>query len=114
MQDLTSFDQWELNQVLGDELINGPNAGNEIRFDSRGHAPPCDDGSCAKRVYIATLVSYKAYLVIHRPLTAQELAMASQDRRDMPHDLGLYILDILAADPRFDLEPGGQPHAPGP
>ena len=114
MQDLTSLDQRELNQVLEDELVNGPNADKEIRFDSDGHAPPCGKGACADRVYIATLVSYRAYLVIHRPLTAQELGMASQVRPDIANDLGLYILDILAADPRFDLGLGGQPPAPGP
>lgn len=95
---LASVDQLELDQALREELVGGPNAANEVEFDSRGHAPPCGNGSCGGQVYITTPLTYRAYLVIHRRLTADELRIASQEHPNTGDDLGLFVLDILTAD----------------
>ena len=95
---LTPVDQLELDQALREELVNGPNAANQVRFDYGGHTPPCGNGSCGTQVYITTLLSYRAYLVVHRRLTADELRIASQEHPNTGDDLGLFILDILTAD----------------
>jgi hypothetical protein len=109
MQSLLPFDQRELSRVLNDELADGPNADKEIRFDSDGHPRPCDGRSRDGTVcYTATPLSHKAYTAIHRPMTMAELSAAGTAQRDHATDLGFYVLDILAAEPAFELlDPSG-------
>jgi hypothetical protein len=98
MRSLTPVDQLELDQVLREELVGGPNAVNEVRIDSGGHIPPCGNGSCSDHVYIATPLSYRAYLAVHRRLTPDELGIALQTHPNTGDDLGLFILTVLTAD----------------
>jgi len=97
-QSLTSVDQVELEQALREELTSGLNAVKAVKWDSRGHAPPCGNGSCGDRVYLTTPLSYKAYLVVHRRLTVNELSIVPQTHRNTGDDLGSFIIDILTAD----------------
>ncbi len=39
---LESYDQMRLDRALADELIDGPNADKEIRFDADGRRPRPD------------------------------------------------------------------------
>ena len=113
---LESYDQDGLYQVLATELVDGPNADKEIRFDSDGaiqvfadHDDP--DGHVC---YTATPLSFKAYTAIHRPMTEVELIRATQEDGHPDVGLGFYVFEILAAESAFTRRPGGLSARPSP
>jgi hypothetical protein len=96
-------DQQELNRALAEELIDGPNADKEIRFDADGRPgvyadPDLPDGAT---YYTATPLSFKAYTAIHRPMTEDELSRTTRAKNDPASDHGFYVFDILSAESAF-------------
>jgi len=81
----------ELAGVLGTELLNGPNARKEAFYDA-------DLRACRREraVYTATPLSYDAFVAVHRPLSADELARLRRERRRRRAlAQGFHVLDIL-------------------
>jgi hypothetical protein len=106
---LEPYDQRGLDRVLAEELMDGPNADKEIRFDSDGWpAAYADHGDSDGRVsYTATPLSFKAYTAIHRPMTEDELSRVPEKTGEPAADRGFYVFDILAAESAFTRRPGG-------
>jgi hypothetical protein len=91
---LPDSDRSELAGALRTELLEGPNAAVEARFDGdalawEGSSRPGD------LVYTGTPLSSGAYVAVHRPMTAEELRRLrrEQHRRVAAH--GFYVLEIL-------------------
>ena len=81
----------ELAAALGAELLNGPNARKEAFYD--GELRACRR---ERAVYTATPLSYAAFVAVHRPLSADELArLRREKRRRRASAQGFHVLDIL-------------------
>jgi hypothetical protein len=108
-QALEPYDQQGLDRALAEELIDGPNADKEIRFDADGGFPVYADPDLPGDViyYTATPLSFKAYTVIHRPMTKDELGRAAERKNDLASNHGFYVLDILPAESAFIRRTGG-------
>jgi hypothetical protein len=100
---LEPFDQQGLDRALAEELIDGPNADKEIRFDADGGSPVYSDPDLPGDVtyYIATPLSFKAYTAIHRPMTMDELSRTAEGKSNLASDHGFYVFDILPAESAF-------------
>ncbi len=95
---LTGERRRKLCDALRDELLEGPNARMEVRYDSDMRAmrarsaetPP--DGV----IYTATPLSCDGYTAVHRPMDKDELG---RWRREHGHaaSQGFYVFDILSA-----------------
>lgn len=112
---LEPYDQQGLDRALADELIDGPNADKEVRFDANGAFLAYVDPDLPGKLtcYTATLLSFKAYTAIHRPMTKDELGIAAAGTSDLAIDHGFYVFDILSAESAFVRRtggPGGRPH----
>jgi hypothetical protein len=77
-------DQEDLADALGQELLDGPNADKEYRFDLDG------------TLYTATPLSSGGYTAVHRPMRAEELARLRRELRHPVSRLGFHVLDILS------------------
>src|SRR6266536_1008819 len=106
---LELYDQQGLDRDLADELLDGPNADKEIRFDADGGSPVYADPDLPGDVtfYTATPLSLKAYTAIHRPMTKDELSRAAEGKNDLATDRGFYVFDILSAESAFIRRTGG-------
>jgi hypothetical protein len=82
IRDLPYPDRRRLGRALRNELIDGPNAASEYRFDY------------GKAQYTATPLSFKAYTAVHRPLTRGELARLSREQGRPARDRGFYVIEI--------------------
>jgi hypothetical protein len=80
----------ELAAALGAELLNGPNARKEAFYD--GELRACRR---ERAVYTATPLSYAAFVAVHRPLSADELARLRREKGRRASDQGFHVLDIL-------------------
>jgi hypothetical protein len=85
----------ELADALRTELLDGPNADKEVRFD--GDMRVCDQ-TCGPDdvVYTGTPLSFDAYIALHRPMTREELQRLrrEQGRRRVAAQ-GFFVPDIL-------------------
>ena len=100
-QRLKNLDQRQLAEALQTELANGPNNGNEIRFDSyvRGSVDP---GAGQDDVfYTATPLSYAGYTAVHRPMTEDEIQRLRREQGRTMALQGFYVIDILPAESAF-------------
>jgi len=82
IRDLPYPDRRKLGRALRGELVDGPNAASEYRFDY------------GKAQYTATPLSFKAYTAIHRPLTRGELARLSREKSRPVRRRGFYVIEI--------------------
>lgn len=85
----------QIADALRKELLNGPNADKEYRFDSDGSGVPSTGRDAPSVVYTATPLTFNAYVAIHRPMTGQELSLLRRERGDPVTNHGFYVLDIL-------------------
>jgi hypothetical protein len=106
---LEFYDKQGLDRALAEELIDGPNADKEIRFDADGESPVYVDPDLPGDVicYTATPLSFKAYTAIHRPMTKDELSRTAEGKNDLASDHGFYVFDILPAESAFIRRTGG-------
>jgi hypothetical protein len=102
-----SNDRKELADALRLELVGGPNAGKEYRFDSAGNARPgVDPGRPAGGIYTATPLSFGGYTAVHRPMTSGELKRLRQEQHHRPAARqGFYVLDIVSPESAFARRP---------
>jgi hypothetical protein len=84
IRDLPYPDRRKLGRALRSELVYGPNAASEYRFDY------------GKAQYTATPLSFKAHTAVHRPLTRGELARLSREQSRPVRDCGFYVVEIRA------------------
>jgi hypothetical protein len=99
---LEEHDRRRLVDALKTELLNGPNAHNEIRFDPRKWA---DTGPSSDGPWTATPLNC-GFAAVHRPLTKAELdRLAAKHGRPLEEPC-LYVVDILSLGSIF----GGGPH----
>lgn len=100
---LTDPDRKELAEALRTELLDGPNADKEARFDAdmRACDSTCGPGDV---VYRGTPLSFGSYVAVQRPMTGDELRRLrrEQGRRVA---LGFYVLDILHPASAFSRSP---------
>ena len=87
-------DRKELAEAMRTELLAGPNAGKEARFDAdmRACDSTCGPGDVA---YRATPLSLHAYVAVHRPMTRGELRRLRREQGHRVAEQGFYVLDIL-------------------
>ncbi len=91
----------ELADALRTELVGGPNAHNEVRFDSDVRAYPDPGAGPGRVIYTATPLSFHGYTVVHRRLTREELKRLRREQGRSTASLGFYVIDILSADSAF-------------
>jgi hypothetical protein len=91
---MTDRERKELAVALGTELLDGPNADKAARFDS--DMRPCDQ-TCEPNdvIYTGTLLSFGAYVTLHRPMTTEELQRLRREQQRRVVARGFYVLDIL-------------------
>ena len=97
---LSDPERKELADALRTELLDGPNAGKEARFD--GDMRPCGPEDV---VYTATPLSFGAYVALHRPMTKEELKQLRRDQGRGVAGRGFYVLDILSPGSAFTRGP---------
>lgn len=97
---LRAEDREELADTLRAELMDGPNAANEIplRFDSDGIVDPGVPGGVD---YTVTPLSFNGYSAVHRPMTSAELRRLRLERGGPVNGPGIYVIDILTAESAF-------------
>jgi hypothetical protein len=92
----TAAERRKLAAALRQELLNGPNARTEIRFDPDGKPrAEADPDVPGEVVYTASPLSFRAYTAVHRPMTEAELVRLSREQRREVASLGFHVLDIL-------------------
>lgn len=96
-----------LARVLQTELVAGPNADSEIRFDRTGQPVSGQAEDTAVVVYTATPLSFRAYTAVHRELTKDELDRLAEEQGRSTHDCGRLVSDVLPAEMAFSRRPGG-------
>jgi len=97
-------DPKELAESLSTELVDGPNAGKEVRFD--GNAQVCmGPAAPAGVIYTATPLSFDGYTALCRPMTRTELRRLESEQGRRVADRGFYVLDILPAESAFIRRP---------
>lgn len=91
---LSAVERKELAKALEAELLDGPNADKEARFDAdmRACDSTCEPGDV---VYRGTPLSFHAYVAVHRPMTREELKRLRQEQGHRVAGQGFYVLDIL-------------------
>lgn len=88
-----------LADALQAELIDGPNARNEFRFDDASYS---DRGvGPGQVIYTATPLSFAGYTAVHRRLTSEEQDRLHQELDRSTAALGVYVFDILRAESAF-------------
>jgi len=97
---LPGHERKELAASLREELVNGPNAHSEVKFDSDLRALS-EDTTDKGPVYTATPLSFAAYIAVHRPLTKEELKRLRRERGSRTAHKGFFVMDILAASTAF-------------
>jgi hypothetical protein len=97
---LSDPERKELADALRTELLDGPNASKEARFD--GDMRACGPGDA---VYTGTPLSFGAYVAIHRPMTKEELKRLRQEQGPKIAGRGFYVLDILSPSAAFTRGP---------
>lgn len=85
----------ELAGALRTELLDGPNADKEVRFDSDVKVYSDRGAGPGKAVYTATPLSFAGYTAVHRSMTKEELRRLRRDQGLRVARQGLYVLDIL-------------------
>jgi hypothetical protein len=90
-----------LADALQTELINGPNAHNELRFDSDVRVYSDRAAGQGTAVYTATTLSFAGYTAVHRHMTSEELRQLRQEQGCSTASRGLYVIDILPAESAF-------------
>ena len=80
----------ELAAALRTELLDGPNADKEARFDADMRASDGPDG-----VYTGTPLSFGACVALHRPMTKEELRRLKREQGRRVAIQGFYVVDIL-------------------
>lgn len=95
-----------LADALRTELADGPNAGKEIelRFSPDDVSLP-DPDTPDSAAYKATPLSIGGYIVIHRPMTWEELKQLQREQARPVAAHGFYVVDILPADSAFSRPP---------
>ena len=95
---LSDPERKELADALRTELLDGPNADKEARFDA--DMRPCGQ-ACGPHdvVYTGTPLSFGAYVAVHRPMTKEELERLRRNRAASLPGRGFYVLDILPPAP---------------
>jgi hypothetical protein len=96
-------DRKELADALRTELLDGPNASKELRFDLDAIAQA--DPHAPSRVYTATPLCFDGYTALHRPMTRGELSRLGREQGRQVADRGFYVLDILSAESGFTRGP---------
>src|SRR6266852_5439264 len=91
----------ELADALRTELINGPNAHNELRFDDAVRTYPDRGAGPDNVVYTATPLSFAGYTAVHRRLNKEELKRLRREQGRSTARQGLYVIDILRAESAF-------------
>jgi len=94
-------DRKELAAVLRTELLGGPNAGSEVKFDSDVLARSDPGKSEGNAVYTATPLSFSGYTAVHRRMTAEELSRLKREQGRSTARRGIYVIDILSAESAF-------------
>ena len=91
-----------LASALRTELVDGPNADKEIRFDSnitsQVYANP---RTPVGMVYTATPLSFEGYTAIHRRMNREELRRLRREQGRSVGSHGFYVVDILPAESAF-------------
>ena len=105
-------DRDDLEYALQTELVAGPNADKESRFDREGQPLSEHSLDSGGAVYTATPLSVQAYTVVHRALTGDELGRLAEEQYRSTHGCGRYVIDILAAELAFTRRPGGLASGP--
>jgi hypothetical protein len=82
IRDLPYPDRRKLGRAVRSELVDGPNAASEYRFDY------------GKAEYTATPLSFRAYTAVHRPLTCGELARLSREQGRPARGRGFHVIEI--------------------
>jgi len=102
---LSSPDPLELGEALSVELMNGPNAAAEVRYN--GNAEVCSALALPSgTIYTATPLSYNGCTAFHRPMTGAELIrLAREQGGSQIAGQGYYVLDILSAESAFVRRP---------
>ena len=90
-----------MGAVLRTELMNGPNARSEYKFDSDIQAYSGRTGSGDGLFYTATPLSFDGYTAVHRRLSKAELKRLRQENGKSIADQGVYVIDILPAHSAF-------------
>ena len=95
-------DQSGLANALRQELLDGPNADNEFRFDCDGK-PQVNVGLDPPSgvIYTATPLSFRAYTAVHRSMTRAELARLSAEQGRPVTSRGFHVFDLLRAEQGF-------------
>jgi hypothetical protein len=91
----------ELADALRTELLNGPNATAEIKFDAYGSAYSDSDEGKGEAFYTATPISFRGSTVVHRQMTTEELRRLRQEQGRSTARRGIYVIDILSAESAF-------------
>ena len=101
---LSDPERKELAYALLTELLDGPNADKEARFDGdmRACDPTCGPDDA---VYTATPLTFGAYVALHRRMTKEELKRLRQDQGRKVAGRGFYVLDILPPGTAFTRGP---------
>lgn len=94
-------DRKQLADALRAELINGPNAHNELRFDEAVRTYSDRGGGPGKMIYTATPLSFAGYTAVHRRLTKEELKRLRNEQGRSTARQGVYLIDILRAESAF-------------
>lgn len=94
-------DRKELAAALRTELLDGPNASSEFRFDSHVSAYSDHRAGQGKLVYTATPLSFGGYTVVHRQMTTEELKRLREEQGRSTARSGVYVIDILSAESAF-------------
>ena len=95
-------DRSRLANALRQELSDGPNAANELRFDCEGKPqvePIIAVPNCV--IYTATPLSFRAYTAVHRAMTEAELLRLSREQDRAVAHLGFLVFDLLRAELGF-------------
>jgi hypothetical protein len=90
-------DRKELGAALRTELMDGPNAHNELRFDKTLRVY----SDRARAPYTATPLSFAGYTAVHRRLTGEELRRLGREQDRLTAGQGVYVIDILPAESAF-------------
>jgi hypothetical protein len=107
---LPDAERKELADALGTELLYGPNAGKEARFDADLRA--CDH-TCGPDdvVYTGTPLTFDAYVAIHRPLSSGELRRLRREQGRRVAAQGFFVPEILHPHTAFTSGPRLVGHA---
>jgi hypothetical protein len=94
----------ELAEALRTELLDGPNADKEARFDAdmRACDNTCQPGDV---VYRGTPLSFGSYVAVHRFMTRDELRRLRREQGHRVAALGFYVLEILHPASAFTRSP---------